>query len=196
MNSIRKNLRFYEKTSYLENLQKSVKLIQQSDPSETTSSHAQSKSITGDELKSIDFEIIPSLLFRSAVNPLPLDMTEASVVYDGKNNLILHPTFNPNLNTGEYVCSAARLTPTLASIGWDRLYIKSYSICSPVIQMWANGFLEGLLTSKEVFDFYDNLVSMDSFAGLNLNSIFRSKDSWKSLQILWDGWKSYSKENN
>ena len=155
--------------------------------------------LTGEDLSEIDFEIIPKLLFKNEVNPLPSDLNEASIVFNGKDQMTLYPSFKPELKLGETLCSSARFTKSLDKIGWDRLYIKSYQSCSPVIQMWTNGFLEGLLTSKDVFNFFDNLVAMDSFSDPkileNLNKFFETVEGHIRRKITNEKIKSYKDES-
>lgn len=39
---------------------------------------------------------------------------------------------------------------------WDYLYVKTYPECSSKLQMYLSGFLEGLLTKKQTYNFLDN----------------------------------------
>ncbi len=41
--------------------------------------------------------------------------------------------------------------------GWDKLHIKTFSGANPIIQCWTAGFIEGLLSSKEIYYYYENI---------------------------------------
>lgn len=103
------------------------------------------------------------------------------------------PKFSPSIPSGFTLCGSARFTNSLFSIGWSRLYVKTYEECNPIIQAWSAGFLEGLLTSKQIYEFYMNLINLDSMTDSkilgNIYSFFekfemniRKKTSTKAIR--------------
>jgi len=47
---------------------------------------------------------------------------------------------------------------------WDLLSIKTYGKCDPVIQNWAAGMIEGLVTFQKISDFYLNLLDINEYS--------------------------------
>lgn len=52
------------------------------------------------------------------------------------------------------------MNSSIETIGWDKIHVQTFKECPVVVQMWAAGYLEGLLTHKQTYDFYSNLVHM------------------------------------
>jgi len=48
-------------------------------------------------------------------------------------------------------------TTTRFSVGWDKMYIKTNPVANPFIQCWTAGYLEGVLSHEEIYDYYNNI---------------------------------------
>jgi len=56
----------------------------------------------------------------------------------------------PIVAEGHY--SSSRFT-----VGWDKFYLKTYSAANPFIQCWSAGYLEGVLSHEEIYNYYNNI---------------------------------------
>ena len=71
------------------------------------------------------------------------------------------------------VIARGKYTKTLNEIGWSKLFIETFNNCSSEIQSFAAGYLEGKLTSRNILEFYKNLVGIHSGEEQELKDVFK-----------------------
>ena len=104
--------------------------------------------------------------------------TELSLLLTNNNQISFVSQFSPKVSNDQILCASIKFQDLLNKIGflllnyfshqnfykkyqrWDTLTIKTYAYCDPIIQMWAAGLLEGLVTYQKMNDFYLNLLDI------------------------------------
>lgn len=61
------------------------------------------------------------------------------------------------IETKDLLAAQGEFQRTRYQTGWDKLNIKTYSEVNPLIQCWSAGFIEGLLSFKEISHYYHNI---------------------------------------
>lgn len=79
-----------------------------------------------------------------------------SLYFNYTENLYTLKEEKPDLENKQLIASIKYIS-TLLSTGWDNLYLKTYNNFNDEDQAYAGGYLEGAVTTKRIFDHYNNL---------------------------------------
>ena len=78
--------------------------------------------------------------------------------YYNKKSGLLEFQNNQNYNQqNKSLVAKAVYERTRFQTGWDKLYIKTFPDVNPLIQCYTTGFLEGVLSYKEIYSYYKNI---------------------------------------
>ena len=104
-----------------------------------------------------------------------------SVTFNTKDKELVYQEKYVEESTEDVILIArGRYNKSLFNIGWSKLFIETFEKFSNEIQSFCAGYIEGRLTSNEIFEFYTNLVKIHKEDESELIKVF---NYYKEVEI-------------
>lgn len=86
---------------------------------------------------------------------------DASITFSNiTNSLRFYNSSNPKIQKDEKIIAQAHYNASLDQIGWSKLYIQTNPEVDESILSYSAGYLEGVLTCRQILNFYNNLYNI------------------------------------